>query len=86
MGALMPDDYQLPEGFVNPVPDQDAKRAKPWANWSLPESGRLASVSVGRAIAGLVVLGFVFSDAIFELAEAPLRDALDSLQEWFESQ
>ena len=86
MAALMPDDYQLPEGFVNPVPDSDEKKPMPWANWSLPDSAPLANVNVGRIIVGIIVLGFIFSDAILELAEGPLRDALDSLQEWFEAQ
>lgn len=86
MGLLMPDDYQLPEGFVNPVPDPDEEKPKPWAGRSLPESGPISGEQLGKALAVVAILLFIFSDQLLDMADAPIRDAIDSAKEWLESQ
>jgi hypothetical protein len=86
MGALMPDDYELPEGFVNPVPDYDAKKPKPWAGWSMPESGLFSGANLGRLLAGVAFLIFIFSDRLLGFADDQIKELTDSLETWLESQ
>jgi hypothetical protein len=85
MGLLMPDDYQLPEGFVNPVPDPDAKKPMPWEGKSLPGSGRFSSEQIVKALVPIAVLLWVFSDALLGIADDQFREAFDSFKEWLES-
>lgn len=86
MGALMPDDYELPEGFVNPVPDPDAKKPAPWAGWSMPETGLFSGANLGRLLAVIAILLFIFSDQLLDLADDQIKDLTDSLETWLESQ
>lgn len=86
MAALMPDDYQLPEGFVNPVPDPDEKKPAPWAGWSMPETGLFSSANLGRLLAAIAFLVFIFSDRLLGFADDQIKDLTDSLKTWLESQ
>lgn len=82
MAALMPDDYQLPEGFVNPVPDPDEKKSRPWTGRSLPDSVPRSGAQVLKGIGILIGLAFVFSDFIVDIADDQITDAADAAKEW----
>jgi hypothetical protein len=86
MGEAMGDDYQLPEGFVNPVPDPDEKRPAVWAGWSMPETGLFSGANLGRLLAVVALLVWIFSDRVLEFADDQIQQALDSLETWLESQ
>lgn len=86
MGEAMSDDYQGPEGYVNPVPDPEAKKPKPWAGWSMPESGLFSVANLGRLLAGVAFLVFIFSDQLLGFADDQAREWFESLETWLESQ
>lgn len=82
MGEAMSDDYRMPDGFVNPVPDPDAKKSRPWTGRSLPESVPRSGAQLFKGLGILIALAFVFSDVIMDIADDQINDAADAAQEW----
>jgi hypothetical protein len=78
----MSEDYKLPEGFVNPVPEPGEKKPRRTPRVSVPSSSPINGEAILKGIGVLIALAFVFSGTIMNSLESPIQDAVDAAEEW----